>query len=77
MIMTKIKCLKCGDIIESDGHGKWVTCKCQSCYIDETDNYCRVGGNFKDYEVFDGDNWVNGEEYVERRCSNVQEEEKR
>lgn len=45
--MTKIKCLKCGDILKGDGKGTFITCKCKSCYIDETEHYCRVGGNFE------------------------------
>lgn len=63
--MTRIKCLKCGDIIESDGHGKWVQCSCKSCYIDETPNYCRVGGDFKDYEVEVNGEWILGSKYIE------------
>ena len=75
--MTKIKCLKCGDILESNGHGKWVTCKCKSCYIDETDDYCRVGGNFDNYEIFDNGDWVSFKEYTERYDKNAVQEEKR
>lgn len=75
--MTKIKCLKCGDIIESDGYGKWVTCKCQSCYIDETGDYCRVGGNFNEYEIFDNDEWITFSKYLERYDKNVQKEEEK
>lgn len=30
----KIKCLICGDIIESKSVHDLVTCKCESCYID-------------------------------------------
>lgn len=42
---TKIKCLICGDIIEGDGKGHLISCSCEKCYIDETQYYCRVGGN--------------------------------
>ena len=42
---TKIKCLKCGDIIEGDRQGTFITCKCKACYIDETPYYYRVGGD--------------------------------
>ena len=75
--MTKIKCLKCGDILESDGNGKWVDCSCHSCYIDETDDYCRVGGNFDDYEIFDNNEWITFKEFTERHDSNVQEKKER
>jgi hypothetical protein len=57
--MTKIKCLKCGDIIESDGHGKWVSCSCNSCYVDEKGDYCRIGGDSKFTEIEKDGKWVN------------------
>ena len=44
---TRIKCLKCGDIIEGDGKGTYTQCKCKSCFVDETKWYCRVGGDPK------------------------------
>lgn len=62
--MTKIKCLKCGDIIESDGHGKWVQCTCHSCYIDETDYYCRIGGDSKFMEIEKNGQWVNFNDHL-------------
>lgn len=43
----KIKCLKCGDIIEGDKKGHLITCKCEACFIDETPYYYRVGGDPK------------------------------
>ena len=46
----KIKCLKCGDILEGDNKGTYFTCSCKSCYIDETPYYVRVGGNPEDIE---------------------------
>lgn len=44
---SRIKCLKCGDIIEGDDKGTYITCKCKSCYIDETKWYARCGGDPK------------------------------
>jgi len=41
----KIKCKECGQIIEGDKKGTFISCKCGNCYIDETPYYCRVGGN--------------------------------
>lgn len=55
---TKIKCLQCGDIIESDGYGKWVSCSCGKCYIDETKYYCRIGGEPNKMEVEQNGVWV-------------------
>lgn len=46
----KIKCKKCGDILEGDGKGTFITCSCKAIFIDETKWYWRVGGNPKDIE---------------------------
>ena len=32
--IMKLKCLICGDIIESKSIHDLVSCKCESCYID-------------------------------------------
>ena len=39
----KIKCLICGDIIESKSVHNLVSCKCESCHIDGGNNYLRRG----------------------------------
>lgn len=44
--MTKIRCLKCGDVLVGDKKGTYIQCSCGNVYIDETEYYCRVG--FKD-----------------------------
>ena len=46
----KIRCKLCGDIIEGDKKGTFITCKCTAVAIDETPYYCRLIGNFEDYE---------------------------
>lgn len=46
----KIKCKKCGNIIEGDKKGHLIFCECKSCYIDETPYYWRIGGNREDFE---------------------------
>mgnify|MGYP000321677970 FL=1 len=40
----KIKCLICGDIIESKSVHNLVSCKCESCHIDGGNEYLRFGG---------------------------------
>lgn len=40
----KIKCLLCGDIIESKYRHNLVSCKCENCHIDGGNDYCRYGG---------------------------------
>lgn len=49
--MTKIKCLLCGDVLQGDEKGTFKECKCRTCYIDETEDYCRIGGNEKYFEI--------------------------
>ena len=44
----KIKCLICGDIIESKTTHSLVICKCNNCYIDGGQDYLHFGGN--DYD---------------------------
>lgn len=51
----KIRCLKCNDLIEGDGFGTFISCKCGSCYVDETKYYCRVGGDPSQMNTFDKD----------------------
>ena len=41
----KIKCLVCGDIIESKYSHDLVSCKCNNCYIDGGQDYLHFGGN--------------------------------
>ena len=47
----KIKCKKCGDIIEGDRKGTLIWCSCESVGIDETEWYTRLLGDENDYEV--------------------------
>lgn len=46
----KIRCRKCGDIIEGDKKGHLISCSCGSIAIDETLYYVRLIGNHKDIE---------------------------
>lgn len=39
----KIKCLICGDIIESKSVHDLVSCKCEACYIDGGSDYSHIG----------------------------------
>lgn len=56
--MTKIKYKHCNDIIESKYSGQFVQCSCGKIYIDETEYYCRVGGNLGDFELVKEDSNV-------------------
>lgn len=49
--MAKIKCLECGDIIESKHRHDMVWCSCGGLFIDGGDEYIRIGGrNIYNYE---------------------------
>ena len=50
LIRNRIKCLKCGDIIESTYRHDWVQCSCGACFVDGGHDYMRVGGNREDWE---------------------------
>jgi len=41
-LYLKIRCKKCGDIIEGDKRGTYIQCSCKSIAIDETKWYCRI-----------------------------------
>lgn len=46
----RIRCKHCNTIIEGDGKGTYITCKCKKCAIDETKYYWRIIGNIEDFE---------------------------
>lgn len=39
----KLKCLECGDTIESTHRHEFVRCSCQSCFVDGGTEYFRIG----------------------------------
>lgn len=49
----RIRCKKCGDILQSKHRHDFQMCKCGACYIDGGDDYCRVGGEKEDVEWID------------------------
>jgi len=46
----KLRCKKCGDVVEGDKRGTFIECKCKSIAIDETKWYTRLIGKPEDYE---------------------------
>ena len=50
ILCNKIKCKKCGDIIESKNRHDFVTCKCGSVAIDGVNSYLKRTGNREDWE---------------------------
>ncbi len=50
ILVNKIKCKKCGDIIESKYRHDFKFCKCQTVAVDGGKDYLRRLGNLDDYE---------------------------
>lgn len=46
----KIRCKHCDTIVEGDGRGTFIRCKCGKCAVDETPFYWRIIGDFDDFE---------------------------
>ena len=50
ILCNKIKCKKCGDIIESKNRHDFVSCKCGSVAVDGGNSYLIRIGNREDWE---------------------------
>ena len=50
ILVNKIKCNKCGDIIESKSVHDFKVCKCESVAVDGGHDYLRRMGNMGDWE---------------------------
>lgn len=50
IIHNRIKCLKCGDIIESEYRHDYKTCSCSACAVDGGRDYLRRSGNLEDWQ---------------------------
>ena len=50
ILVNKIKCNKCGDIIESTYRHDFKFCKCGAVAIDGGKDYLRRGGKREDWE---------------------------
>ncbi|WP_113886451.1 DUF7695 domain-containing protein [Clostridium butyricum] len=51
ILQNKIKCLKCGDVIESTSIHNMVWCKCLSCAVDGGKEYVRFTGEENTYAI--------------------------
>lgn len=62
--VNKIRCKKCGDIIESKSVHDFRSCKCGSVAVDGGHNYLRRVGNLEEwedlseYEVIEDENTI-------------------
>lgn len=50
ILVNKIKCKKCGDVIESTHHYDFKTCQCGAVSVDGGKDYPRRVGNREDWE---------------------------
>ncbi len=50
IIHNRIKCLKCGDIIESEYRHDYKTCSCGACAVDGGRDYLRRSGNLENWQ---------------------------
>lgn len=50
IITNKIRCKKCGDIIESKHRHDFVVCKCGAVAVDGGHDYLKRTGNYEDWE---------------------------
>ena len=48
---TRVKCLKCNQIIEGDLRGTFISCNCGKTAVDQTEYCTRIIGNEKDYKI--------------------------
>lgn len=49
IIRNAAQCAKCGDIIESKHRHDFVSCSCESIFIDGGTDYIRAGGRIEDF----------------------------
>lgn len=49
IIRNAAQCAKCGDIIESKHRHDFVSCSCESIFIDGGTEYIRAGGSVEDF----------------------------
>ena len=63
--LNRAKCKNCGDVIISRYRHDFVTCSCfrptednTGIFVDGGNDYCRAGGNFKNFLIFKDRKWV-------------------
>ena len=47
IIHNRVKCVKCGDIIESKTRHDFIECSCRSIFVDGGKDYLRRGGHLE------------------------------
>ena len=50
IVINRIKCRKCGDVIESTSVHDYRQCSCGACAVDGGHDYLRRVGNLEDWE---------------------------
>ena len=66
IISNKIKCKKCGDVIESKSTNDLKRCSCGAVAVDGGKEYLKRLGNEKDYEALE--KYIIDTEYNDNTC---------
>ena len=56
MSRNRIRCLHCGDIIESKYRHDFQMCSCERCFVDGGQDYQRIGGDPHEIHIVLDDN---------------------
>jgi hypothetical protein len=48
IISNKVRCKKCGEIIESKNRHDFITCKCGAVSVDSGHDYLKRSGDYED-----------------------------
>jgi hypothetical protein len=54
----RVRCRKCGNIIQSQHRHDFVTCSCDTVSVDGGDAYLRIVGDLEQAEVWRDGEWV-------------------
>jgi hypothetical protein len=52
---NRLRCKKCGDVIESKYRHDFVSCKCNAIFVDGGNDYWRYGGDLEYVERLDNE----------------------
>ena len=56
MSRNRIRCLHCGDTIESKYRHDFQMCSCKRCFVDGGQDYQRIGGDRREIHIVLDDN---------------------
>ena len=53
LVRNAVRCLKCGDVVESKHRHDFQICSCRSVFTDGGTDYIRRGGDINEMELLD------------------------